>query len=52
MDMSNMQAMLAQAREMSDAASEQLAQITVEGSAGGGAGGWSRRCPPAPCASG
>ena len=37
MDMSNMEAMLAQAREMSEAAGEQLAQLTVEGSAGGGA---------------
>ncbi len=32
-----MEAMLAQARAMSEAAGEQLAQVTVEGSAGGGA---------------
>lgn len=37
MDMSKMQAMLEQARQMSEAAGEQLASLTVEGSAGGGA---------------
>ncbi len=37
MDMNNMEAMLAQAKQMSDAASEQMSRITVEGSAGGGA---------------
>ncbi len=37
MDMSKMEAMLAQAREMSEVAGNQLAQLTVEGSAGGGA---------------
>ncbi len=37
MDMSKMEAMLAQARQMSEAAGEQLNQVTVEGSAGGGA---------------
>ncbi len=37
MDMSKMEAMLAQAREMSTAAGEQLSKVTVEGSAGGGA---------------
>ncbi len=37
MDMDKMQAMLAQAREMSDAAGKQLERVKVEGSAGGGA---------------
>ncbi len=37
MDMSKMEAMLAQARQMSEAAGEQLSRVTVEGSAGGGA---------------
>ncbi len=37
MDMSKMEAMLAQARQMSEVAGEQLAKVTVEGSAGGGA---------------
>ena len=32
-----MEAMLAQAQQMSEAAGEQLARLTVEGSAGGGA---------------
>ena len=37
MDMDNLETMLEQAREMSDAADEQLRKVTVEGSAGGGA---------------
>ncbi len=37
MDMSKMEAMMAQARQMSEAAGEQLAKRSVEGSAGGGA---------------
>ncbi len=37
MDISKMQAMLAQAKQMSEAASDELAKVTVEGSAGGGA---------------
>ena len=37
MDMSKMEAMLEQARQMSEVAGEQLAQLMVEGSAGGGA---------------
>jgi DNA-binding YbaB/EbfC family protein len=37
MDMSKMQAMLEQARQMSEVAGEQLNKLTVEGSAGGGA---------------
>lgn len=37
MDMSKMQAMLEQARHMSQVAGEQLNKLTVEGSAGGGA---------------
>ncbi len=37
MDMSKMEAMLAQARQMSEAAGEHLNSVSVEGSAGGGA---------------
>ncbi len=37
MDMSKMETMLAQARQMSEVAGEHLAKVTVEGSAGGGA---------------
>jgi DNA-binding protein YbaB len=37
MDMSRMEAMLAQARQMSEVAGEQLNHVMVEGSAGGGA---------------
>jgi DNA-binding YbaB/EbfC family protein len=37
MDMSKMQAMLAQAKQMGEAADEQLSKVAVEGSAGGGA---------------
>ncbi len=37
MDMSKMEVMMAQARQMSEAAGEQLAKLSVEGSAGGGA---------------
>lgn len=37
MDMNKMQAMMAQAKQMSDAAGEELAKVSVEGSAGGGA---------------
>ncbi len=37
MDMSKMEAMLAQAKQMSEAAGESLGKLTVEGSAGGGA---------------
>ncbi len=37
MDMSKMEAMLAQAKQMSEMAGEHLAKVTVEGSAGGGA---------------
>ena len=37
MDMSKMEAMMAQARQMSEVAGEQLAKLSVEGSAGGGA---------------
>lgn len=37
MDMSKMEAMLEQARQMSEVAGEQLGKVTVEGSAGGGA---------------
>ncbi|RRA49403.1 YbaB/EbfC family nucleoid-associated protein [Acidipila sp. EB88] len=37
MDMSKMEAMLAQAKQMSAAADQQLAAVSVEGSAGGGA---------------
>jgi DNA-binding YbaB/EbfC family protein len=36
-DMGKMQAMMEQARQMSEVAGEQLAKTTVEGSAGGGA---------------
>ncbi len=36
-DMSKMEAMLSQARQMSEVAGEQLGKVTVEGSAGGGA---------------
>jgi DNA-binding YbaB/EbfC family protein len=37
MDMSKMQAMMAQAKQMGEAADEQLSKVSVEGSAGGGA---------------
>lgn len=37
MDMSKLEALMAQAREMSQAAGEQLGKVTVDGSAGGGA---------------
>ena len=37
MDIEKMQSMLAQARQMSEAAGQQLEKVTVEGSAGGGA---------------
>ncbi len=37
MDMTRMQAMLEQARQMSEVAGEQLSKVSVEGSAGGGA---------------
>lgn len=37
MDMNKLEEMMAQARAMSEAAGEHLAQVTVEGSAGGGA---------------
>ncbi len=37
MDMSKMEALLGQARQMSEAAGDQLAKVKVEGSAGGGA---------------
>ncbi len=37
MDMSKMQAMMAQAKQMSEMADEELRKVAVEGSAGGGA---------------
>lgn len=37
MDMSKIEAMLSQARQMSEAAGESLGKLTVEGTAGGGA---------------